>query len=212
MSFKSQKFSKEEFSKRTKDEISQSERRKVANNLIGQKEEPFESLYEDITNEKLMLLLEKILKNSDYHTLKDHSSNCLDISLECRKTLPRKVKDWLSNILKASDVLLLHLIQRILGEEIVVLEGRVKERNAYNHLETIEDLKAVGSGFNAIYDKRNELEHKQVFRSNTGEIAIKNMSNKKKIRTLEYCIKELEQCLPLIIDKYRENHKEYCIN
>lgn len=212
MSFKSQKSSKEEFSKRTRDEISQSERRKVANNLIGQKEEPFGRLYEDITKEKLMLLLEKILKVSDYHALKDHSNNCLDISLECRKIIPRKVKDWLSNILKASDVLLLHLIQCILDEEIVVLEGRVKERNAYNHLEKNESLKSVGSAFNAIYDKRNDLEHKQEFRSNTGEIVLKNMGNKKKIRTLEYCIKELEQCLPFIIDKFRENHKEYCIN
>lgn len=212
MSFKSQKSSKEEFGQRFKSGISERERRKVADNLIGEKDKPFDSLYEDITKEQLMILLGKILKNSDYHTLKDHSNNCLDISLECRKTLPRKVKDWMSNILKASDVLLLHLIQQILGEEIVVLESRVKERNAYNHLEKIEDLKAVGSGFNAIYDKRNELEHKQVFQSNTGEIVLKNMSNKKKIRTLEYCIKELKQCLPLIINQYRENHKEYCIN
>ena len=212
MSFKSHKSSKEEFGQRSISEISESERKKIADNLIGKIGKPFAIIYEDITQEELNLLLEEILKNSDYYTLKDHSLNCLEISFECRKVIPRKVRDWISNILKASDVLILHLIQKILGEQLEVYGDKIKERVAYEHLENINELKIVGSGYNAIYDKRNILEHVQVFTSNSGEVAIRNTGNKEKMSTLKYCITELEKCLPIVMDKYRENHEEYCIN
>lgn len=213
MSYKSQKAAKEGFQEEAlqRQGVSESEKRRAQNALIGEIEDPFALLYKDITKEELKLILKEILKG-DYYSLKDHSLNCLDISKECRKVIPRKVGDWISNILKASDILLLFLVQKVLNEEITVYGNRNKERDIYNHIEDIDEYKDVGSGFNAIYDKRNSLEHKQKFESESGEILIKDMSNKKKNKALQYCIKELKECLPKVIEKLGVEYPKQCIN
>lgn len=152
------------------------------------KTQPFEYFYEDIIKEILEVDFSKKLSVDDYKNLKEDSKECLEICNDFHSISSNKINSWLSSSFKVVDYLVLHIIQNINQEKPKTYTGVGIEKARYKQLSEYVDsnLSMVGTKLYALYDTRNQNEHRTRTNPDGSQQLIKPNRHKTRKMVVEY--------------------------
>lgn len=159
------------------------------------KKKSVEYLYSDLIEQNINFDFNPSLGNVQYLSANKEAIECIDLSREARKLLPKKLPDWLEHSQKCFDHLIVKYISDGLKEKVVKQKGRDYETDIYTHLENKEDNenKTIGSRFNSIYQYRSKFKHIH-YTDENGFRRIKPIRNK-----------DLENAKSIVLDFYKES-------
>ena len=155
---------------------------------------PFEYLFSDIINPNLLTHLFKEqfesypADYSIYEVLNDDSKCCIALCPKMINISPDIFPNWIDNVLKVADHLILYYIQNFIKEEPVKYPNHGVETSRYLQVETFDcnDIRTAGQKLKYIYENRNIHAHRTHY---NGSKHILPKVNRNKIRY--NCMKEI---------------------
>ena len=178
-------------------------------------EEIIEHLIDHIIQNPCMFHF-KIPLGGDYYEAKNYALNAFDClsrkNFNGKKNIiPRKISDWIRNVIKCLDRLLIVYLYDVKEKNI---DGEyfynIKERDIYNTFEKFEgDLKIIGEKCNAIYSARSELEH-DLSKKIEGRLVFKKKSSKLLYSKYESVNNNLIKIFNILVPLYKKHFPEYC--
>ena len=158
----------------------------------------------------------KVPLGEDYYQAKNYALNAFDCLTRKnfngkQNIIPRKVSDWIRNVIKCLDRLLIVYLYDVKEKNI---DGEyfsnIKERDIYKTFENLEgDLKIIGEKCNYIYSTRSDLEH-DLLKKVEGRLVFKKKSTKVLNRAYEFVNDNLIVIFNILVPLYKEHFPEQC--
>lgn len=150
-------------------------------------ESPFESLYEDLINGKILFDFWNALGEDVHRSISFDAEACINLSYPSKDVSLSDFRNWLSSFLKTYEHLILNYIQECLNDTLEEKYRVGEEKSMYLHLEEKDDEneRVVGSIFKELYNFRNKLEHRIIYDKKLNKKVIKR-PNIKHIKNLGF--------------------------
>ena len=182
---------------------------------IQNEDEIIEHLIDHIIQNSCMFHF-KVPLGEDYYQAKNYALNAFDCLPRKnfngkQNIIPRKVSDWIRNVIKCLDRLLIVYLYDVKEKNI---DGEyfsnIKERDIYRTFENLGgDLKIIGEKCNAIYSTRSNLEH-DLMKKIEGRLVFKKKSSKLLNRSYEFVNDNLTDIFNILVPLYKEHFPEHC--
>ena len=183
---------------------------------IRDEDEVIEELIDWITHNQCMFHF-KVPLGEDFYQAKDYALNALDCLTRNNydgtyNIKSRKIREWIRNVLKCLDRLLVIYLYDIIEKDI---DGKyynhLKERHIYSTFENLEgDLKIIGEKCGYIYTTRSNLEHDLKELDEDGRIVFKKRSSKILRRAYDFVNAQYIDIFNILVPLYKEHYSEYC--
>ncbi len=151
----------------------------VQDQLKALEEHYVEHLYGDLIRRNPTENIQEFLTGS-YKSANEFAKTCIHTVFRSRDLYGFRLAGWTDSALKCFDNFLLILIQEKLDETIINRKDKGLERQKYWHLiDKGGDYYSIGTGFDVVYQTRNDFTHIEIIDDKTGRRRQRPLSNKR---------------------------------